>query len=1041
MNPESRVAAPRLGPHIVARPRIVERLDERWNRAVISIVAGAGFGKSTVLAQAMSSNSISPRGRDIWLSLEARDNDASTLLSTLAQLLSGDHQPRSVDATVEHVAQMLATHAPLDIAILLDDTQALEPNSTGAIAVAQLLESLPTNAHLVLAGRRSLELKLARLLAHDRAVELTEEDLRFSPSERAQLADNLGADRSAPETDLGGWAALLTLHHRFGLRKVTDFALEEVLSHISPTNRQQLMIAALVDGAVPAQIEAVASEAGFGTGDDAAPFDLASLPLVSAEPSGIVRPHHLWRDIFSATTNPDELDRVRRAGAAVLLGTGEPGRAWELLAAAGDQQSGLPALYDAINDQNTPPGIDRIERWLAAIPESLQDRAEVRYLRAIRLRETRPWSAQLDDEMDAALDAFEASGDIARYLGSAIRATFSVWLTCNQSRLAQLGQVARRYEHAAPGLSAVGVLNRAAQADAGGEGDLVLDVLKDLSVDDFEPRLAFFVPLYRTAAYLNTGRSNLALAPARQAALAAARCDGAGGTLLSTAAESLVRFLDGELDVDIDSPPWLDGGGYNVGEQLELKAWRGIIAAHQGRIVEADAILADLTAPHRPGFELPRFASARAVLAATLDLSTNGERGTTEPLAALLAEPGRIGAEWRAIAWHPGVPLLVDAETAVHLVDTAEGFAARPQLRLALAVTRLRNDGGYSVADTPIDNPPQVFAALPLPPVIELACAAGAAKDERSTALLEYASNRWPGPTRHTLRAIADSGLPHAKTAARLVRRVPIPPAEPLRIAVLGPLTLMHGDRSTDSADWRRDRVRQLLMHLVHHRSVSRDRLAAVLWPELDAEAAARNLRLTLHYLHGVLEPERSPGDAPFFVRQRDASLELTGGEHLIVDSWRFDQLESMADRALANGDAQSAVAHLSEIVNSWRGDYLVDLTGSTDTELEPHRESFRRRCARHTIRLAELLVASGRFEAAADAARRGIQADPWSERAFCGLAAALDAMGDAPGALRTLAQCRSMLGELNLQPSPETAMLERRIRAARGPVDRVQPE
>ncbi|MCP3937864.1 MAG: hypothetical protein GY708_21155, partial [Actinomycetia bacterium] len=223
---------------------------------------------------------------------------------------------------------------------------------------------------------------------------------------------------------------------------------------------------------------------------------LTSLPLVNTEPDGSIRPHHLWLDIFATTTDAETLGTARRACAEVLLRDGEPARAWELLAGAGDFEIGLPALYDAINDQNNPPRIDQLDRWSSAIPTALTERAEVRYLEAIRLRETRPWSPDVDVEMTAAIDAFEQVGDIARKLGSAVRATFSIWLTCNHVRLADMGRIAEQFVDIVPGLKAISIMNGVAQADVTGEGRRALELLTDISADDFEPRLAFFVPLY-----------------------------------------------------------------------------------------------------------------------------------------------------------------------------------------------------------------------------------------------------------------------------------------------------------------------------------------------------------------------------------------------------------------------------------------------------------------------------------------------------------------------------------------------------------------
>src|SRR5688572_16336967 len=53
------------------RLRLVELLTLRWCHPVTLLVAGAGFGKTTVLAQAVRAHLLAPRGIDAWVSCTA----------------------------------------------------------------------------------------------------------------------------------------------------------------------------------------------------------------------------------------------------------------------------------------------------------------------------------------------------------------------------------------------------------------------------------------------------------------------------------------------------------------------------------------------------------------------------------------------------------------------------------------------------------------------------------------------------------------------------------------------------------------------------------------------------------------------------------------------------------------------------------------------------------------------------------------------------------------------------------------------------------
>ncbi|SER83493.1 hypothetical protein SAMN05216188_11667 [Lentzea xinjiangensis] len=79
------------GLHAVPRPldvelprlRLVGRLDTRWTRPVTLVTAGAGFGKTTALAQAVRANLLEPRGIDAWVTCGPGHEDAAGLAASI----------------------------------------------------------------------------------------------------------------------------------------------------------------------------------------------------------------------------------------------------------------------------------------------------------------------------------------------------------------------------------------------------------------------------------------------------------------------------------------------------------------------------------------------------------------------------------------------------------------------------------------------------------------------------------------------------------------------------------------------------------------------------------------------------------------------------------------------------------------------------------------------------------------------------------------------------------------------------------------------
>src|SRR5690606_23607158 len=68
--------APAPFPGEIVRRLALDALGRRFDVAVTSVVAGAGFGKTTALAQAVRANLAGPRGNDAWVSCEPGDGHA-----------------------------------------------------------------------------------------------------------------------------------------------------------------------------------------------------------------------------------------------------------------------------------------------------------------------------------------------------------------------------------------------------------------------------------------------------------------------------------------------------------------------------------------------------------------------------------------------------------------------------------------------------------------------------------------------------------------------------------------------------------------------------------------------------------------------------------------------------------------------------------------------------------------------------------------------------------------------------------------------------
>ena len=289
---------------------MLSRLDERWEHTVTVVCAGPGFGKTTMLAQAVRSNLLEPRGVDVWISCDASHQDAGRFAGAILHAIA----PRSPDNTavpvpgtpgVAEITDALIRIAPLEVCVLLDDVHELPVDSPGAELLRRLVRTLPATAHLVLSGRTAPDVPLARLEAAGEVLRLEEPELVFTDIEVTSLARRLGSHPRLARS-LHGWPALVRLAFAAGPNAPAQFAREEILARLPDATRRTLAALAALGIATEKEVAVVA-----GTAVDL--IDLAHrIPLVGVLDDGRFRAHDLWSGAVSRMLSPLERSGIRR---------------------------------------------------------------------------------------------------------------------------------------------------------------------------------------------------------------------------------------------------------------------------------------------------------------------------------------------------------------------------------------------------------------------------------------------------------------------------------------------------------------------------------------------------------------------------------------------------------------------------------------------------------------------------------------------------------------------------------------------------------
>ncbi len=116
--------APTAAADLVTRPRLIRLLRRRFEERLTVVTAGAGFGKTTLLAQAVQENRLEQFGQDYWLGVRELDRDPDQLLIGLFQSITG--LPGRPSVTTDEIAELVWMRSPDSVALIVDDLHRLE---------------------------------------------------------------------------------------------------------------------------------------------------------------------------------------------------------------------------------------------------------------------------------------------------------------------------------------------------------------------------------------------------------------------------------------------------------------------------------------------------------------------------------------------------------------------------------------------------------------------------------------------------------------------------------------------------------------------------------------------------------------------------------------------------------------------------------------------------------------------------------------------------------------------------------------------------
>ncbi|HEY7266560.1 MAG TPA: BTAD domain-containing putative transcriptional regulator [Solirubrobacterales bacterium] len=396
----------------IARPKLAARINGALQSGNVILTAGAGFGKTTILEQALADRSTPVA----WISCTDRERGPGILVNEIIDTIS-----RAVPGTTDAMAERLATGIePIDppaamreliaelsgllvepLVLVIDDAEHLDGADRSLRLVAQMMRAQVPRLHLAVSTRRSLGLRVAKLRAGGLLLELSARDLVFEATECEQaLALRTSVDPSPLQVEAvmqatEGWPLGVGLvaaqgAHAVGAEnasqpislsstpEVRSYLSEEILDSLEPELR-----AGAIDASVPRRVSPEVAEALGLPEDFPERLERAGM-LIRRHGGGDGFSYHpLLREFLGdqarAELAPGELRRLHATVAPAV-------------AAGGDRISAIEHWLEA---ESWVEAVDCIQRdgrllvkanpallrgWIARLPEQFAERPAIRAL-------------------------------------------------------------------------------------------------------------------------------------------------------------------------------------------------------------------------------------------------------------------------------------------------------------------------------------------------------------------------------------------------------------------------------------------------------------------------------------------------------------------------------------------------------------------------------------------------------------------------------------------------------------------------------------
>jgi len=279
-------------------------------------------------------------------------------------------------------------------------------------------------------------------------------------------------------------------------------------------------------------------------------------------------------------------------------------------------------------------------------------------------------------------------------------------------------------------------------------------------------------------------------------------------------------------------------------------------------------------------------------------------------------------------------------------------------------------------------------------------------------AALQMGSRRAPP----TLGGWAGAALP----APALALRSAACQAPALTVKMLDGFRVWQGTEALPAMPQGRVRAMFKLLLLQRRRPISRARLAALFWPEADADSARNNLHVALHRLRRTL------GNAARLHLGGEGYQLVTPGEAWL-DTEQFVQHAEAGLHEEREGHEHEAIAQYEAALALYHRDLLEE--GEWESSLAADAQALRDRLSQVLEQLLSLRERRADWHGCLQHALRQLEIDACNESVHRRMMRCYSSLGQMQLAERQYRQCTQVLREqFGIGPSAETTALYRRI-------------